>query len=70
MSVPHKKTSGDISLVFLQWTLNCARNRHFISLHQGKPWKILECRGISFLSWKILEESQNKKNVLKISWNF
>ena len=59
MSIPHKKISGDISLVLLECTLNCARNPHFVSLQQGKPWKILECRGILFLSWKILEESQN-----------
>ena len=33
-------------------------------------WKILVCPGILFLSWKILEKSQNKENILKMSCNF
>ena len=54
----------------LETTATFASLTKWFSVCLGAKWKILECPGILFLSWKILEKSQNKENVLKMPWNF
>ena len=69
--VNNKNTNWRRSGVFI---VNFERISHPFSsvsiVMVATSWKILECPGILFLPWKILEKIQNKENILKMSLIF